>query len=225
MELKEFTPYFIRVNNIYRGIDKCSLICYNIPMNNKTIKILIVLGIFVAFSFGVKNTFADYTVKTSNGLNYKVVNTVPKSNYYEEDEYNGDIYSVKTSTSKYTDSVTGDTVVNNYYNTQPTKVATTTAPASTTKTNTTNINTTKSSTSSNTKTTANTDNKNVDEKKVSGATDVTGSNLTALSLNGSGSFMPSSVWQWILVIFLILVIIILARIVSKPRPQVVKVHA
>jgi hypothetical protein len=43
-----------------------------------------------------------------------------------------------------------------------------------------------------------------------------GSEITALSLNGSGSFMPSSIWQWILVIFLILVIIIIARMLSKP---------
>lgn len=41
--------------------------------------------------------------------------------------------------------------------------------------------------------------------------------LTALSLAGSGGFMPSSVWQWILVIFLILIIIILARQFSKKK--------
>ena len=39
--------------------------------------------------------------------------------------------------------------------------------------------------------------------------------LTALSVNGSGSFMPSSVFQWFIVILLILGIIILARMVSK----------
>lgn len=41
--------------------------------------------------------------------------------------------------------------------------------------------------------------------------------LTALSLAGSGSFMPSSIWQWLIVIFLILVIIIIARMLSKPH--------
>ncbi len=40
--------------------------------------------------------------------------------------------------------------------------------------------------------------------------------LTALSLAGSGGFMPSSIWQWFLVILLILAIIILARILSRP---------
>jgi hypothetical protein len=43
-----------------------------------------------------------------------------------------------------------------------------------------------------------------------------GNDLTALSLKGSGGFMPSSIWQWFLVILLILAIIILARILSRP---------
>ena len=49
-------------------------------------------------------------------------------------------------------------------------------------------------------------------------------NLSALSLNGSGGFMPSSVWQWLAVIFLILVIIIIARMFNKPEPHHVAVH-
>lgn len=44
----------------------------------------------------------------------------------------------------------------------------------------------------------------------------TGSNeLTALSVKGSGSFLPSSVFQWFLVIILILAIIIIARMIGK----------
>lgn len=39
--------------------------------------------------------------------------------------------------------------------------------------------------------------------------------LTALSLAGSGGFMPSSIWQWLMVILLILVIIIIARMLGK----------
>ncbi len=50
-----------------------------------------------------------------------------------------------------------------------------------------------------------------------------GSQLTALSLQGSGSFMPSSVWQWLIVIFLILVIIIIARILGR-KPDHHEVH-
>jgi hypothetical protein len=39
-------------------------------------------------------------------------------------------------------------------------------------------------------------------------------NLTALSVRGSGGFMPSSIWQWFLVILLILAIVIIARAMS-----------
>lgn len=38
-----------------------------------------------------------------------------------------------------------------------------------------------------------------------------GNGLTALSLQGSNSFMPDTVWEWICVFFLILIIIILIR--------------
>ncbi len=45
--------------------------------------------------------------------------------------------------------------------------------------------------------------------------DNTNSDLTALSLNGSGGFMPSSIWQWLLVVLLILAIIIIARMIGR----------
>lgn len=45
--------------------------------------------------------------------------------------------------------------------------------------------------------------------------------LTALSLAGSGSFMPSSIWQWLIVVFLILMIIILARMLGKSHSHTV----
>lgn len=51
-----------------------------------------------------------------------------------------------------------------------------------------------------------------------------GSELTALSLNGSGSFMPSSVWQWFIVIFLILVIVIISRMLTR-GPEHHNVHS
>lgn len=41
----------------------------------------------------------------------------------------------------------------------------------------------------------------------------------ALSANGNGGFLPSSVWQWVLTVILILIIIIVARMfVRKPDP-------
>ena len=39
--------------------------------------------------------------------------------------------------------------------------------------------------------------------------------LTALSVNGSGSFMPSSVFQWIVLILLVFAIVVVARILYK----------
>jgi hypothetical protein len=39
--------------------------------------------------------------------------------------------------------------------------------------------------------------------------------VTALSVAGSGGFMPSSIWQWFLLVLLILAIVIVARMVSK----------
>ncbi len=45
---------------------------------------------------------------------------------------------------------------------------------------------------------------------------VNNNGLTALSLAGSGSFMPSSIWQWFLVILFILAIIIIVRMLTRP---------
>ncbi|ETB63864.1 TPA: hypothetical protein DIC38_01995 [Candidatus Nomurabacteria bacterium] len=46
-----------------------------------------------------------------------------------------------------------------------------------------------------------------------------GSNLTALSINGGGGFLPSSIWQWILAIMLILAIVVIARMIVKSNPH------
>ena len=54
--------------------------------------------------------------------------------------------------------------------------------------------------------------------------DTSNNGLAALSLNGSGGFMPSSVWQWLLVVFLILIVIIIARMFKKPQPHHLAVH-
>lgn len=49
--------------------------------------------------------------------------------------------------------------------------------------------------------------------------------LTALSLRGSGGFMPSSIWQWILVVILILIIIILGRTLLPKKQESHDPHA
>ncbi len=51
-----------------------------------------------------------------------------------------------------------------------------------------------------------------------------GNQLTALSVNGNGGFMPSSIWQWLLVILLILVIIIIARMLGRRPHEVHEMH-
>lgn len=262
-------------------------------MNNKTMKILIVLGVFVAFSFISQSAFADYYIPyeynnnnddacfissfTANNTNINQgdsvrlnwstdscadvqitnlgnVRDIGSAYVYPEGDTIYKITAYNFSSNKYTKTINvyvnnnnseslisnnsstkpGTTIVNNYYTTAPantSRVATTTntSNTSTTKNNTTNTNTnTTKSTPNDTntdKSTTDSTTKNTDGV-YGGATDVTGGDLTALSLKGSGSFMPSSIWQWILVIFLILIVIILVRIVSKPpRPKIQEVHA
>jgi ATP-dependent Zn protease len=52
--------------------------------------------------------------------------------------------------------------------------------------------------------------------------------VAALSVKGSGSFMPSSVFQWILLILIILAIIVIARMIARKSqtndPHAVPVH-
>jgi len=45
--------------------------------------------------------------------------------------------------------------------------------------------------------------------------DNNGSDLTALSINGSGSFLPSSVYQWVMFFLLVLAIVIVIRIIIR----------
>ena len=50
-----------------------------------------------------------------------------------------------------------------------------------------------------------------------------GSDITALSLNGSNSFMPDTIFEWILVILLILAIIVIIRRITRPADHEVHV--
>ena len=45
--------------------------------------------------------------------------------------------------------------------------------------------------------------------------DNSGSDLTALTINGSGSFLPSSVYQWVMFFILLLAIVIIIRIIIR----------
>ncbi len=81
------------------------------------------------------------------------------------------------------------------------------------------LNRNRNTTSSDNKVATNTQSNNDTNNSVAGTTNVSnteGSNLsanglTALSLEGSNNFLPDTVWEWICVFFLILVIIILIR--------------
>lgn len=105
-----------------------------------------------------------------------------------------------TTSSSYTLKAT-DT---NYY-TQYQTVKIKVIPSQTT----TSVNTSNTTSKSATKATTKQDDKS----------EVSKNDLTALSLRGDGGFMPSSIWQWILVVILILAIIIIGRMfVHKPQP-------
>jgi len=179
-------------------------------MENKITKNLIILGAIV-FSFILTNNVdAGYY-----HYNYSATSTDPV--YYE---YNypsspdSSYYYGSTSAYNSSSSTDGKTVINNYYNTATaTKVKTTATEKTTTDTS-----------DSDKETSASVAKANADYTNNLGAS--AGNGITALSLRGSGGFMPSSIWQWIFVVILILVVVILARLITK-KPAVVEeeIHA
>ena len=225
---------------------KGMLICYNTPMENTiTKRFILVLGI-VIFGFAmVKSVSAAYNpiyAFSNNPVSFQSNSSAdfygnggypyPQNNYqnpqsqypvpyyYPQQVAYNNTAPVAATTAKPTTSV-----VNNYYYQ--------TAPA-TTKTSTTSTTGTYTYPSSST-----TSNSNIPQGVVNGVNtgnnlgasaynpygQVTDNGIPALSLRGSGGFMPSSIWQWILVIFLILAIIVLARMfVKKPSPSDHDVH-
>ena len=196
-------------------------------MNKYISKILIVVGIF-SLSLTVSNsalaeypTLQDCANSTwttpvgcddimdryyagyySNGYDY--VSTTHSNNYYnnQPNQYNNNNYPSN-----------GTPVVNNYYykdNSATSKSSTST----TTKSSTSLSTSSKTNTSSSNNDKVNGDSSNASAEEVF---NTSGSNngLTALSFRGSGGFLPSSFWQWLIVIFLILFIIILARVIAR----------
>jgi hypothetical protein len=114
-------------------------------------------------------------------------------------------------------------IVNNYYYQA--------APSNTSKTNTTSISKSTSTQKVATDTSSDTstkDTKEVDSSNNLGASaydsQSNGSDITALSLRGSGGFMPSSIWQWLLVIILILAIIVISRMFKNKKTVVQESH-
>lgn len=196
-------------------------------MNKKITKSLIVLGIIV-FSFVISNSaFARYNPYDSSywlePVSYNSIEDYNySSGYYGNQGYQQGYYqqyqSYNTSnnypgTTQTTTKPSSSVVNNYYYQSAPTK--TTTTEKVVTNTN----------TGSNYRDTTN----NGGEGYYNGlGASAAGYNITngvtALSLRGSGSFMPSSIWQWLLVIILILAIIVVSRMIYHRRMVAEEIH-
>lgn len=175
-------------------------------MENKITKNLIILGAII-FTLAFTNQAQAYCQR------YAFSNKLVDRHCVEENDYYQNYETSSTGTTSYNDQTSSSktSVVNNYY--YPTKYV---SPEVATNTNTSTAN----------KTVDNYSNSNTGKNVYSNSlgasaydSNQTGNGITALSLRGSGSFMPSSIWQWILVVILILIIIIIARMfVRKPNP-------
>lgn len=197
--------------------------CYNASMKNYISKILISLGTLTLF-LAVANSASAVTIIRTNYPTYEDCNsswTTPvgcaNRNNYSGGGYNTGYYNNQYAYNQYpTYTTQKQPVVNNYY--YPTTTKTVNTSSTSTKSTTAQKTTTAKTT---TKAKDNGDNSG----EVKGAS--TGNDLTAMSLRGSGGFLPSSLWQWLIVIFLILIIIILMRLIVRHRNEVDKseVHA
>jgi len=199
-------------------------------MENKIIKNLIILGVII-FSFALTNSVSAYaTYAFSNdpviyqynpynyNQGYSQYDYYLQYGYIPVYQYNNSYYNPYNNNQGYpqysyyqqsgynpivqpvavAQPQSNTPVVNNYYQTAPATVA---------KTSTTTID----------KTTTDTNND-------LGASAYNGNGITALSLRGSGGFMPSSIWQWIIVIILILAIIVISRIFIRKQTTVQESH-
>ena len=114
----------------------------------------------------------------------------------------------------YSNSQSGTPIINNYYyQTNPTTNKTTTS--STVKSTTASSTSAKSNTSDTSKTNTKVEDTSKDSQDVFTTDGGSTNGLTALSSRGSDSFLPSSFWQWLLVIILILIIVIIARKIAR----------
>ncbi len=174
-------------------------------MNNKTIKNLIAAGtaVLLLVSFQTASAYVPGVWDPQpRPVNSNPTFSTPVSTAY---------------TTPVQPTTTNSNTVTTTNNTQTVAPAQTQTPTKTVSTNrTTTTRTVARANTTNTNSTVNTSN-NVPQNQVYGSLYPTNnrSELTALSVNGSGSFMPSSIWQWLLVILLILVIIIIARMLGR----------
>lgn len=176
-------------------------------MENKiTKKLIMIFGVIIFSLAMVKSVHASYPV--SYAFSGEPTNYQYSHGYYDyAGNYSYPQYNYYYQKSQYIPNTEPKTIVNNYYQTVPATVA---------KVNT--VSTTKTVNTSNTKV-DNTDKTNGDYNPNNGLGASAYNGITALSLRGSGSFMPSSIWQWMLVIVLILVIIVISRVLAR-KPTV-----
>jgi hypothetical protein len=193
-------------------------------MNKKTNN-LILFGIIIFSLIFVTNTVSahynghydsSYWLDSTDFID----NNYPYNNnsYYDSGySYNTPTYyQQSTSNTYYVPTTQPDTyVVNNYYYQSPNTPTTNTNTTSNTKATTTTKNDNTNDVS---------DNENFSDLNNNDQND--GNGITALAINGSGGFMPSSIWQWMLVVILILTIIVISRmLVKKPSPADHDLHA
>lgn len=138
------------------------------------------------------------------------VNTIPQNYTFGnstqyDNGYKNNNFVTNTNTSN---------GVNDNSNYLPSNQVATATTTNTTTNNTTNNTTTKKVATTTTKSTSDevtTTNVNNEQSDTGRYENVGNNGLTALSLQGSNSFMPDTIWEWICVFFLILIIVILIR--------------
>jgi len=221
-------------------------------MKNKAVKSLIAVFGMIIFSFVFVNVasarFSNYDDEPYYGgyydYNYQTYNHSYDDYYYSNQEYyepqygsyqqpNTTVVLVPSNTSSTTTSTQPKSTVNNYYyyyQKTPTtsEVSTTTINnpipvAKTTTTNATYSDVSRIDTSDGYY--------NYNNGLASAAYDGysrantnSNSKITALSFKGSGGFMPSSIWQWLIVVFLILIIVIIARMLTHRTTVIQESH-
>jgi len=188
-------------------------------MNNTISNKIIILGsIIFSFFFMATNTFAysciGYSCESYNRGNYS-------QGWYSND------YTQQVVPVEYvpTNTNTKPTIINNYYYEKTaTSDNTTTINREVNSNDSSNISDNNSTTNKGQEVEADYYRDNLGASAYNSYDQSKGNDITALSLRGSGSFMPSSIWQWIFVIILILIIIIVSRMFMHKPATVSEVH-
>jgi len=177
-------------------------------MKNNILKNLIVIGIFAIFIFGANNTFAYYNgyAPSTVDLSVPLVATPSTAGQYNSYAQQQPYTYVQPQQAQPVAQPAQQKVANTG-STQGTSVATANTTGTTGKyinydANRVNPNTLGASAYG------------YNNPEVTN-TPVDSNGVTALSLKGSGSFMPSSVFQWIMLVLLILAIIVVARMLGR----------